>query len=303
MKTLALIVSYNGEKTICSALNSCLTDERLSDLSLLIIDNASTDSTIAAIQSLNLNQLNIIQMPHNVGVATAYNLGLKKAQELGAKWLFLLDQDSVCLHCCLNHLLEEANLLEKQGKPVGAVCANIQSWFFPDCIHFPYYWKGNSLVTAHQSIESSSGIVIPIDSSLSSGTLYNVEALGAIGGFREDYFIDFVDHECHIRLHQAGWKLWWHKHAILYHRLGIFQKMTDDGLWIEHQPYRYYYMARNMFEGLRRLGGKPAAARFVKQDLFGHIQRLWRYGKSPLKSSFFLIRGIIDGFLGRMGPR
>lgn len=78
MKTLALVVSYNGEKTICSALNSCLTDEHVSDLSLLIIDNASTDGTITAIQSLNLNQLNIIQMPRNVGVATAYNLGLKK---------------------------------------------------------------------------------------------------------------------------------------------------------------------------------------------------------------------------------
>ncbi len=299
MKILILIVSYNGEKTICSVLESCLTDERLSDITTLVIDNASTDKTIAAIQSVNLNPLEIIQMPSNVGVAIAYNLGLKKAKELGAKWLFLLDQDSVCLNCCLNHLVEEAKLLEKKGEQVGAICACVRSWFFQDTIHLPYNWTGDSLVTAN--IDSSSEIVIPIDSSLSSGTLYNVEALNAIGGFREDYFIDFIDHECHLRLRKADWGIWWHKHAILYHRLGLIQKMTNEGLWIEHQPYRYYYMARNMLEGLRRLGGKTAAKRFIKQDIFGHIQRLWRYGKSPWKSSYFMIRGIIDGFLGRFG--
>jgi rhamnosyltransferase len=301
MKILILIVSYNGEKTICSVLESCLTDKRLSDITTLVIDNASTDKTIAAIQSVNLNPLEIMQMPSNVGVAIAYNLGLKKAKELGAKWLFLLDQDSVCLHCCLNHLVEEANMLEKKGEQVGAICASVRSWFFQDSIHLPYNWTGHSLVTAN--LCSSSEIVIPIDSSLSSGTLYNVEALNAVGGFREDYFIDFIDHECHLRLRKADWGIWWHKHAILYHRLGIIQKMTNEGLWIEHKPYRYYYMARNMFEGLRRLGGKTAAARFIKQDIFGHIQRLWRYGKSPWKSSYFMIRGIIDGFLGRFGKR
>jgi rhamnosyltransferase len=303
MKVLALIVSHNGEETICHALNSCLTDKRISaDISTLVIDNASTDGTLAAIKSLNFHPLEIIQMPCNVGVATAYNIGLKKAKALGVRWLFLLDQDSGCLHCCLRHLLEEIDMLENRGEKVGAICACARSWLFPDTIHFPYYWKDNALVTAQIDFHSAE-IVTPIDSSLSSGTLYNVEALSALGGFREDYFIDFVDHECHLRLRKAEWGIWWHKHALLYHRLGISQKMTKEGLWIEHAPYRYYYMGRNMFEGLRRLGGKSAARRFIRRDIFGHIQRLRRYGKSPWKSSFFMIRGVIDGYFGRFNSR
>ncbi len=300
IKILALIVSYNGQETICSALDSCLTDERLPEISTLIIDNASTDNTIAAVKSLEFKQLEIISMPSNIGIATAYNIGLKKAQELKAQWLFLLDQDSTCLHCCLNHLLEEIDILEQQGKRIGAISACVHSWYFPNYIHFPYYWTGKSLIT-NQKIQNSATKTIAIHSSLNSGTLYNVKALSEIGGFKDDYLIDFIDHECHLRLHQAHWEMWWHKHAIMYHRLGNIQKIINNNLWIEYEPYYYYYMTLNMLEGLRSLESKTTTANFIKREILKQIKYLWKYGKHPVKSNYFIIKAILHGLLGKSG--
>jgi rhamnosyltransferase len=142
---------------------------------------------------------------------------------------------------------------------------------------------------------------LPIDSSISSGSLYRVAALQEIGGFREEYFIDFVDHECHLRLRRAGWSIWWDRESTLYHKLGKLQKMTKEGLWIEHAPFRYYYMARNMTEGYWRLGGLRALVN-IEIEIFRHIGRLRRFGQDPNRCTYYIFRGLKDAFLGKSGP-
>ncbi len=139
-----------------------------------------------------------------------------------------------------------------------------------------------------------------IDSTLTSGTLYSTAALLSVGGFRESYFIDFVDHECHLRLRRAGWKLWWVPGAVLYHDLGKTQRLTAQGLWIEHEPYRYYYMARNMLEGHRRLGGMGAAL-LLGAEIARHAWRLQRYGRRPALCAAYIGKGILHAMLGKSG--
>jgi len=297
---LILIVTYNGAKTIETVLTSCLSDAFLKETSLLVIDNGSVDATVDLVQSFTETNVSILALSENLGVATAYNLGIKEAQKRGLQWLFVLDQDSVCVTDCLSHLYQQAQQLQKQVSKLAGVFPCVRSEQFPDCIHYPYQWTETHFVPAPESV-SEEKVLVKVDSSLSSGSLYVVEALADIGGFREDYFIDFVEHECHLRLVQQGWHFYWDRQAVLYHNLGAHQQMMAEGLWIEHAPFRYYYMSRNMLEGLTRLGGQSARQRFLKQDLFEYWKRSFKHGKQPLKSSFFMLRGLLDAFLGRFG--
>lgn len=294
-KLLILIVTYNGVDTVADVLESCYQP----GIEILVIDNASSDGTRELILKQRIPKLELIASPQNIGVATAYNLGLRQALKWGKAWILILDQDSCISRSAIQQLYETAQTLSDRGKPVGAVFPTIRSAHFPTVIHLPYYWTGKRLlqVTANEVMNDP----VPVDSSITSGTLYRIEALLEIGGFCEPYFIDFVDHECHIRMRQAGWSLWWEPRVALSHRLGEIQKMTAIGLWIEHPPYRYYYMARNMTSGYWKLGGTKALFYFWL-ELARHMKRLYRYGRQPGSCYGYILKGVLDGLRGIDGP-
>jgi rhamnosyltransferase len=181
---------------------------------------------------------------------------------------------------------------------VGALCPTVVNKTYPEMRHYPYCWVDGEFRPVVPASEADD--MIAIDSTVSSGTLYQVEALTAVNGFCEKYFIDFVDHECHLRFRQAGFGLFWVLPARIYHCLGQRQVMTSSGLWIEHPPYRYYYMVRNMLEGTYRLGGVRASAKFGIQALT-HSVRILRYGQAPWISLGYMLKGLLHAVLGRFG--
>jgi rhamnosyltransferase len=300
---LVLIVTYNGAASIGALLDTCLRG-CLAHLPVLVLDNASSDATVAQVERSGVPRLTLQQLPENIGVAAAYNLGLQHAQALRADWLWIFDQDSVCSKGLLERLLGRARSLENQGARVGALFPCVRSQRFPEHIHFPYDWTGVELRVserARNAIKNSAKLPVAVNSSISSGTLYKVAALADIGGFRADYFIDFVDHECHLRLGRAGWSLWWDPGGLLFHNLGALQQAANGALWSEHPPYRYYYMARNMFEGLRRLGGKSAVSQFLRHDVLNHIRLRMRHGSRPYATVWYILKGLSHAIRGKFG--
>lgn len=297
---LSLVVTYQGERTIQELVESCLFEAGRPVSRILIIDNNSSDKIVERLQRYRNGLLNVLEMPRNVGVAVAYNLGLERARHLGVQWLFILDQDSVCGKGLLAQMLKTGSSLKEKGRKVGAVCPVVKSIQFPDSIHLPYNWglRGFSPVRVSRT---SGDALVRIDSCLTSGTLYNVEALRSVQGFREDYFIDFVDHECHLRLRRQGWEIWWDRGCELFHRLGRRQKQTEQGLWVEHNPERYYYIARNMLDGHWRFGGWRASTSFLR-GMLKHMGCILRHGEEPMRSFYYILKGILDALLGHFGP-
>jgi rhamnosyltransferase len=297
---LSLVVTCQGKRTIQELIESCLFEAGHLVSRILVIDNNSSDKTVEKLQCYRNGLLSVFEMSSNVGVAAAYNLGLERARHLGVHWLFILDQDSVCRKGLLAQLLKTSSSLEGRGRKVGAVCPTVRSIQFPEIVHLPYIWGSRGFSPVRVS-RTSCDALVRIDSCLTSGTLYNVEALRSVQGFREDYFIDFVDHECHLRLRRQGWEIWWDGGCELFHRLGRRQKQTEQGLWVEHNPERYYYMARNMLDGHWRFGGWRASTSFLR-GMLKHMGCILRHGEEPMKSFYYILKGILDAFLGHFGP-
>jgi rhamnosyltransferase len=299
MEMLILIVSYNGGETAGNTVRHCLANTR--NIPVLVVDNASTDNTVSILHRIEDSRLQVFPLSMNAGLGAAFNAGIKKAVSLAAKWLFVLDQDSLVAPECLERLAQTAREMVRNAEPLAAVAPTIRSKFFPEVIHYPLKWNGRQLIPLCSGILGDGYEPLRVDSPISSGTLYRVEALITIQGFRESYFIDFIDHECHLRLRDAGYSLWWEPRAVMYHQMGSIQRMTASGFWIEHPAYRYYYMARNMSEGYYRLGGLCALVCFWKEAV-RHMMRLYVNGRYPYKSICYILRGCCDAVIGKSGP-
>lgn len=88
----SIVVTYNGEQWI----NKCLSSLENSDVEqhhIIVIDNGSTDNTVGIIQK-DYPEIELIESGENLGFGQANNIGMKKALEDGADFVFLLNQDA-----------------------------------------------------------------------------------------------------------------------------------------------------------------------------------------------------------------
>jgi glycosyltransferase involved in cell wall biosynthesis len=90
-KITVLMPVYNTEKFIEKAINSVL-NQTFTDFELLIINDGSTDSSLALIQSFTDDRIKVISQP-NKGVAAALNNGLTHAN---ADYIARFDADDIC---------------------------------------------------------------------------------------------------------------------------------------------------------------------------------------------------------------
>lgn len=83
-----IIPVYNRENTIMRSLNSVLM-QTYSNIEVIIIDDASTDATLQALEECNDDRVKIVQSSFNGGANVARNKGIKIA-----KGMFIAFQDS-----------------------------------------------------------------------------------------------------------------------------------------------------------------------------------------------------------------
>jgi rhamnosyltransferase len=141
-----------------------------------------------------------------------------------------------------------------------------------------------------------------IDNTLSSGSLISREAYLAIGGMRDDLFIDAVDHEYCWRLKKSGFKVIRNKNALLGHRLGDGKFKILNLVYVGMpSPFRHYYATRNIFL-LFRDSHVPlywklsSVVKLIGKIIFYPL--FMPDGKDRMK---FFLKGIFDGIANRNG--
>jgi glycosyltransferase involved in cell wall biosynthesis len=91
VKITVLIPAYNVEKYIAEAIRSVL-EQTFTDFELLIIDDGSTDETVAEIHTFNDPRIRLIRANHE-GFAAALNRGIEEAK---GHYIARFDADDIC---------------------------------------------------------------------------------------------------------------------------------------------------------------------------------------------------------------
>ncbi len=101
-KISVIIPAYNVESYIAQAIDSAL-QQTERNLEVIVVDDASTDKTLATIQSIQDTRLQILINPHNLGAAASRNLATESAC---GEWIAFLDADDWYAPERLEKLLE-----------------------------------------------------------------------------------------------------------------------------------------------------------------------------------------------------
>ena len=111
MKVSILIVTYQSEDEILDCIKSIYQNVNKIIFEIIIIDNASTDKTIATIKN-HFPEITIIENERNKGFSYANNLGAKSAK---GEFLFFLNPDTLIVEKTIEKLISIYNMDDNNG--------------------------------------------------------------------------------------------------------------------------------------------------------------------------------------------
>jgi rhamnosyltransferase len=138
---------------------------------------------------------------------------------------------------------------------------------------------------------------------ITSGSLVSLNAFRAIGGLRDDFFIDCVDHEFCLRARAHGYRVMITSRPVMEHPIGNFTYHRWLGRTVRtsnHPPARQYFMARNLLILAREYA--IAEPRFVYAYSRGWIKsvvKLCLFEDRRLAKMKSIVHGCFDGLLRR----
>ncbi|MDD4871118.1 MAG: glycosyltransferase family 2 protein [Kiritimatiellae bacterium] len=108
-KIICVIPTFNRIDTLKKCIQAVNGQTKQPD-HIIIVDNHSTDATPAWLDGLarSRKDITIVRMEYNCGGAGGYHYGIKKAFQLGASWIWTLDDDAIPEPSALQELLNAA---------------------------------------------------------------------------------------------------------------------------------------------------------------------------------------------------
>ena len=91
---LIVILNWNGAEETLAALTS-LSCNSYRNWRVLIVDNGSTDDSLATLQSVASDTVEVLGRATNTGYTGGCNLGLRRGLEIHADYVWLLNNDAV----------------------------------------------------------------------------------------------------------------------------------------------------------------------------------------------------------------
>jgi GT2 family glycosyltransferase len=229
-----VIVIWNGMKDTLECLAS-FRDDTYPNRELLIVDNGSTDDSVAVIKA-QYPEAVILQTGQNLGFTGGNNVGIKHAIETGAQYIYLLNNDTLVEPDALAKLVEAAEAIPE----AGLVAPVIHDFDPPRDIWF----AGSKLdlrrgAAWHDNARQPERHEPPYEVPWVTGCAMMIRAplLKELEGFDDRYFLSWEDVDLSVRLRNAGHKLLVVPASRIYHKGGQSGK-NMEGIY-------GYYTVRN----------------------------------------------------------
>jgi rhamnosyltransferase len=270
---------------------------------MVLVDNGSDPNSREWLRRAAIHYgAELVVLGANLGVGAGQNRGIAMALRDKGAYVLLLDQDSIptadmvqCLRCAHQQLAARGRRVAAVG-PAYLLGSGPATRVF---VRFGIF--GLQRVNRRKKVAEP----VPVDFLISSGCLIPMDSLRDVGGMEEALFIDHIDTEWFLRARSRGYHAYGVPEAIMEHALG---EKGSKRFWLgrwrvvpRHRPERYYYIFRNSLLLYRR---HYIPAIWVWNDLL-RLTKLLIFLlllRAPRRRhAFFVGRGLLDGWLGRVG--
>ncbi len=217
-RVAVIVLNWNGKQLTLDCLES-LAKITATSAHVILVDNASTDDSVAAVTQAYGDRVTVIQNDENVGFSKGNNRGIRHALAAGAEYVLLLNNDTVVDPGFIEPMLAEFN-----DPRVGIVGSKIYYFNPPDKIWFAggglSFFRGRAW---HVGIRHSDDgrFDTPGDTDYITGCSLMARAtmLDQIGLLDPTYRAYYEDADLCVRARTAGWKIRYAPQSKVWHKI------------------------------------------------------------------------------------
>lgn len=234
MIIISIVVSYNPD---IETLRFCINSLFFQCDEVFVVDNGT--SYINEIDFDVYENVRLISLGDNFGVALAHNVGIQRALGEGADYILLSDQDTAYPKNYVADMLASLEKLDGSAR-LAVMCPNFYEANRAELC--PMIFDDAS--RGFKPMAAVSGLY-KVAFANASGMLIPARVFADVGFMREDLFIDCVDTEWCIRARHHGYSIYCNADMVITHSLGDRSVNILGRLITLHSPLRHYYQARN----------------------------------------------------------
>ncbi len=273
--TTLCVINYNGAAYLPATLDAVTADHgRFGEV--LLIDNASTDESVALVRR-DYPAVRVIERARNDGAGAARNTGYEAAT---FHRVLFIDNDVIPSPGC-----EAALHAALDRDPTAAIAmARVLYQDDPDTIQFDgasAHWIGlMSLHHADTSVDAAPSDTRPIDSLVTACFLIDRQRWGGGPLFDESFFYLHEDHELGLRTRLRGLTILAVPEATCLHRAGTpGMSLRETGRYtdvrIRNNILNRWLVVRKLYQGRTLVLLGPGLALFELVQLVGVVRKGW----------------------------
>ena len=268
---IAVLLNWNGCDDTLACLRSLdgLTYERFD---VVVVENGSTDDSETRLREAHPD-LQIVRTDVNLGFAGGCNLGISRAIELGADYVWLLNNDTEVATSALSEMVSTA----RASPRVGGVGSVLYDFDDRDRIQM---WGGGR-------IDFLSGMCRPFIAPVGddevqfvsgASLLLSVPAVKEVGDLDERYFMYWEDTDLGFRLRKNGWQLVIAPKSSIYHK-----EAASTGYSNPTYSYMFNRSAVRFFAAHAGVPIVPIVLGATKRMFWQFVGREWRHLVATVK--------------------
>ncbi|TCD47751.1 glycosyltransferase family 2 protein [Chlorobium sp. N1] len=252
--TCIVVVNWNGTEDTLSCLRS-LEPVRSRTCMVLVVDNGSSDGSAGRISSAS-PATEVLELPRNLGYGGACNAGFRRAEELGARSVIFLNNDTLVEPSFAAALL----LVLSEDPSAGIAVPKILYLDRPGTI----WYAGGEVdllrgLVRHRGIRhrDSARFSRPGHTDYATGCCLAMRTrdFRAVGGFDEEFGMYAEDVDLSLRVRALGFSIDYEPSAVVLHRVSSsFRGRLARKAWLR---------SKGTLRLLRKHGSWPAILFFI----------------------------------------
>jgi N-acetylglucosaminyl-diphospho-decaprenol L-rhamnosyltransferase len=253
----AVVINYNAGSLLADCVASVRADASAGPVELVVVDNGSTDESLSALAA-KVPGTRVVHPGGNVGYARAANFGIAATH---APVVAVLNADLTVGQGTAAALVARCETEATLGA-CGPRIRNLDGSDYPSARQVPsvptavghgvvgLFRPSNRFTTRYRELDADPGSARDVDWVSGAAIWFRRDALDAVGGWDERYFMYMEDVDLCWRLRRARWRVVYEPAGNIVHVQGASTSKQPYRMLAEHHRSAWRF-ARRRFTGAR----------------------------------------------------